>query len=57
MPYYDVANLVTVTDEMPFGYVRTTAVIIRHQVSCRAAQRSRLLSMYPAELRSGLSFS
>jgi len=43
MPYYDVANLVTVTktnmiDEMPCGYgtLRTTGVRIWHQVSCRA---------------------
>ena len=57
MPYYDVANLVTVTDEMPCGYVKTTAVIIRHQVSRRAAKRSRPLSKYPTELRSSLSFS
>jgi hypothetical protein len=47
MPYYDVANLVTVTktnmiDEMPCGYgtLRTTGVRIRHQVSRRPAQRS-----------------
>jgi len=50
MPYYDVANLVTITktnmiDEMACGYgtIRTTAVRIRHQVSRRAAQRSQLL--------------
>jgi len=43
MPYYDVANLVTVTktnmiDEMPcdYGTLRTTGVRIRHQVSRRA---------------------
>jgi len=43
MPYYVVANLVTVTktnmiDEMPCGYgtLRTTSVRIRHQVSFRA---------------------
>ena len=43
MPYYDVANLVTITktnmiDEMPCGYgtLRTTGVGIRHQVSRRA---------------------
>jgi len=43
MPYYDVANLVTVTktnmiDEMPcgFGTLRTTGVRISHQVSHRA---------------------
>ena len=47
MPYYDVANLVTVTktniiDEMPCGYgtLRTTGVRIRHQVSCKPAQWS-----------------
>jgi hypothetical protein len=47
MPYYDVANLVTVTksnmvDEMPCGYgtLRTTGVRIWHQVSRRPAQRS-----------------
>jgi len=47
MPYYDVANLVTVTntnmiDEMPCGYgtLRTTGVGIRNQVSRRPAQRS-----------------
>jgi len=47
MPYYDVANLVTVTktniiDEMPWGYVilRTTCVRIRHQVSRKLVQRS-----------------
>jgi hypothetical protein len=51
MPYYDVVHLVTVTDEydktkclmVMFG---TTAVIIRHQVSCRAAQRSQELQNY-----------
>jgi hypothetical protein len=43
MPYYAVANLVTVTktimiDEMPCGYgtLRTTGVRIWHQVSHRA---------------------
>jgi len=47
MPYYEVANIVTVTktnmiDEMPcaYGTWRTTALRIRHQVSRRAAQRS-----------------
>jgi hypothetical protein len=47
MPYYDVANLVTVTqtnmiDEIACGYgsLRTTGVRIRHQVSRRPAQRS-----------------
>jgi hypothetical protein len=50
MPYYDVANLVTVTKmnmiyEMARGYgtIRTAAVRIWHQVSCRAAERSQLL--------------
>jgi len=50
MAYYEVANLVTVTntnmiDEMPcaYGTLRTTALRIRHQVSRRAAQRSQLL--------------
>ena len=57
MPYYDVANLVSEMDEMPCGYVRTTAVRIRHQVSHRVAQPSRLLTKYPAEQHSGLSFS
>jgi len=56
-PYYDGANLVTVTDQMPCGYERTAAVIIRHQVSRRAAQRPPLLSNHPEEQRSGLSFS
>jgi len=48
MPYYDVANLVTVTktnmiDEMPCGYgtLTTTSVRIRHQVSHGPAQRSQ----------------
>ena len=41
MPYYDVANLVTVTqtnmiDEMPCGTLRTTGVRIWHQVYRRA---------------------
>jgi len=50
MPYCNVAKLVTETktntiDEMASGYgtIRTTAVRIRHQLSCRAAQRSQLL--------------
>jgi len=50
MPYYDVANLVTVTktnmiDEIAYGYgtIRTAVVRIWHQVSRRAAQRSQLL--------------
>jgi hypothetical protein len=50
MQYHDVANLVTVTKtnmigEMPCGYgtLRTTGVRIRHQVSCRPAQRSAQL--------------
>jgi len=57
MPYYDVANLVTVTktnmiDEMPCGYGTpgTAAVRIRHRVSRRAAQWSHLLSKSPADL-------
>jgi len=44
MPYYEVANLVTVTktnmiDDMPctYGTLRTTALGIRHKVSSRAA--------------------
>jgi len=48
MPYYDVANLVTVTktnmiNEIPWGCgtLRTTAVRIRHEVSRRPAQRSQ----------------
>jgi hypothetical protein len=47
MPYYDVANLVTVTktnmiNEMPCGYgtLRTTGVRIQNQVSRSPAQRS-----------------
>jgi hypothetical protein len=47
MPYYDVANLVTVAktnmiDEMPCGYgtLRYTGVRIRYKVSRRSAQRS-----------------
>jgi hypothetical protein len=47
MPYYDVANLVTVTktnmiDEMPCGYgtLRTTGVRMRNQVTHRPAKRS-----------------
>jgi hypothetical protein len=47
MPYYEVANLMTVTmmnmiDEMPcaYGTLRTTAVRIWHKVSYRATQRS-----------------
>jgi len=50
MPYYDVANLETVTktyitDEMccGCGTLRTTGVRIWHQVSRRPAQRSQLL--------------
>jgi len=64
MPYYEVANLVTVTkmnmiDEMPcaYGTLRTTALRIRHQVSRRAAQRSQLRSKSPTDLRRGLSSS
>ena len=54
MPYYDIANLVTLTEtnlihEMPCGYgtLRTTAVRIWHSVSLGAAQRSQLLSKSP----------
>ena len=36
-------------DEMPCGNVRTTAVRIRHQVSCCAAQRSRMLLKSPPD--------
>jgi len=50
MPYYDVANLVTVTktnmiNEMCCGYgtLKTTGVRIWHQVSRRPAQMSQLL--------------
>jgi hypothetical protein len=50
MLYYDMANIVTVTKtnlihKMLWGYgiQRTTAVRIRHPVSCRAAQRPQLL--------------
>jgi len=51
MPYYEVANLVTVTKtkmiyEIPcaqYGTLRTTALRIWHRVSHRAAQRSQLL--------------
>jgi len=50
MPYYDVANLVTVTktnmiNEVPCGHgtLRTTGVRLRHQVSRRPAQRSQQL--------------
>jgi hypothetical protein len=57
MPYFDVVNLVTVKEEMPCSYVRPTAVRIRHQVSRRAVQWSRLLVKYPTELRSSVSFS
>jgi len=52
MPYYEVANLVTVTktnliDEMPcaYGTLGTTALRIRHQVSPRAVQRSQQLEV------------
>jgi hypothetical protein len=50
MPYYDVANLVTVTktnmiDKMACGHGTTRTAIVRiwHQVSHRAVQRSQLL--------------
>ena len=53
MPYYDVANHVTVTmtdmiDEMPCGFrsLRTTGVRIRHHVSSRPAQRSQQLQYF-----------
>jgi len=66
MPYYDVANhhiIVTKTDMIDkltcgFGTLRTTAVRIQHQVSCRDAQRyHQLFSKSPADLCSGLSCS
>ena len=53
MPYYDVANRVTVTkmnmiEEMPYGYgsLRITALRIRHQVSRRPAQSSLLIQKF-----------
>jgi hypothetical protein len=65
MPYYDVANLVTVTktnmiDEMPCGYgtQRTTGVRIWHQVFCRPVQQSpqlQYLTMQIVKSRSILS--
>jgi len=64
MPHYEVANLVTVTmtnmmDEMPsvHGTLKTTAVGIQLQVSCRAAQQSQLLSKSPTNPRRCLSGS
>jgi len=64
MPYYDVANLVTVTKtnmihQIGCGYwfPRTTAVRRWHQVSHRAGQRSQLLSKSPADQRRGHSSS
>ena len=43
---------------MPFGYgTLRTAVRMRRKVSCRAAQRSQLLSKSPTDLRRGLSCS
>jgi hypothetical protein len=63
MPYYDAANLGTVTKitmitrNAMWGYVRTTAGRIQHHVSRSAAQRSRLLSKYPTPLHSSLNFS
>jgi hypothetical protein len=42
---------------MACGYVRTTAVRIEHQFSCKAAQMSRRLPKCPVELCSSLSFS
>jgi len=58
MPYYDVANLVSVTkmnmiDEMPCGYgtLRTTTTVrVWYIVSHRATQRFQLLSKSPADL-------
>jgi hypothetical protein len=62
MPYYDVANLVTITktnmiDEMPCGYgtLRTTGVRIRNQVSRRPAQRS--LQLHTLTILKGKSCS
>jgi len=56
MPYYDVANLVTLTktnmiDEMPCGYGtrRTTGVRIQHQVSRRACAAALEVSRRPAQ--------
>jgi len=40
-------------NKMPCDWVRTTAMRIRHQVSCSAAQRSRLLLKSPTDLRRG----
>jgi hypothetical protein len=64
MPYYDVANLLTVTKtnlihEMPCGYgtLWTIAVGIRHKVSRRAAQRSQAALEVSADLCRGLSYS
>jgi len=63
MPHYDVLNLPTINktnviDSIPFGYgtLRTTAVRIQHLVSSRTAQRSQLLSKFPANLRWYLSY-
>jgi hypothetical protein len=57
MPYYDVANPVTVTktnmiDDMPCGYgtLRTTGVRIRHQVSRRPALRSPHLQNFTIQI-------
>jgi hypothetical protein len=57
MLHYDILNLATVTKtnviyHFPFGYstLRTTAVGIQHLVSSRTAQRSQLLSKFPANL-------
>ena len=64
MPYYEVANLVTITkmnmiDEMAcaYGMLRTTSVKIPHQVSHQGAQWSPLLLKSPTDLRRGLSCS
>jgi len=62
MPYYEVANFVTVTkmnmiDDIlcAYGTLRTTTVRIWHQVSDRAAQRSQQLTKSPTDRHRGLS--
>jgi len=64
MPYYEIANLVTVTktnmiNEMHSagGTEWTTVVRIRHEVSCRAPQWSLSLLKSPTDLRRGLRCS
>ena len=64
MPYFDVANHMTVTKRnmidgthCAYGTLRITTVRIWHQVSCRAAQQSQLLSKFPAGFVTSLSFS